>query len=216
MAKGGQFALANRGQFTPVLGGQFNWIFHNNGIKNGLTIKYFENGKIHKKENFSNGYLLSEEEFDINGTMVILKKFDPFAYSEQMRRRFNRHISPNTYWYSSGEKLATISFFTSDYLNGTKTNQIDPFNSKIYYRNGKIKTEFRRLNSEYDIEFEQITYSEDGKIVETVKYITDNFDLFSQYAYEFVDFKLPRNSKNEIDYDNVNLVVLRDGFYHKN
>lgn len=27
MAKGGQFALANRGQFTPVLGGQFNWIF---------------------------------------------------------------------------------------------------------------------------------------------------------------------------------------------
>ena len=28
MAKGGQFALANRGQFTPVLGGQFNWIFH--------------------------------------------------------------------------------------------------------------------------------------------------------------------------------------------
>lgn len=28
MAKGGQFALANRGHFTQVLGGHFDWIFH--------------------------------------------------------------------------------------------------------------------------------------------------------------------------------------------
>ena len=31
--QGGHIVLAKGGQFTPVLGGQFAWIFHNNNLR---------------------------------------------------------------------------------------------------------------------------------------------------------------------------------------
>ena len=43
MAKGGQFALANRGHFTQVLGGHFDWIFHIKLFSAGLNLKYHAN-----------------------------------------------------------------------------------------------------------------------------------------------------------------------------
>lgn len=52
MAKGGQFALANRGHFTLVLGGQFDWIFQDDVYT--AQKKLILEGKYKvKKDNFT-------------------------------------------------------------------------------------------------------------------------------------------------------------------
>ena len=138
---------------------------YKDGEKYGEFLFYYDNGQLEQKENYKNN-----------------KKDGLFeSYNESGNKTFEGSYTDGLesgkykYWFKNGKQIQV----ELEYSKGTIIIE----SVKEYYKEGKIKTEFKRLaNNQY----EMIEYHLNGKIMHDVKFLYTSYEGLINCSYFYM------------------------------
>jgi antitoxin component YwqK of YwqJK toxin-antitoxin module len=126
---------------------------YNLGIKDGESISYDQIGDVIIKENYKNG--------KENGKFISYWSKDIIQNESQYEngRKVGKWI---------GYNMQSIKLYEINYINGT----IDLPISRFWHDNGKLKCEFKKLDTE---KYEQTYFYDNGNVKEIIRYSLENY-----------------------------------------
>ena len=179
-----------------------------NGIRNGITFEYFEDGKIMSDEIWENGEIIDWKQFDKYGNLIFDEKAKKI-YSLNLNKDFrvvmedddeleDKVILYKRYMIFSGERgfdqphkriimymeNEEASSIYSEVFVGTDSNWEGK--AKWYYKNGKLEQSAEFENGKRNGETNY--YDEDGSYERSVSYINGVKDLWN--------YKCDNNNQN--------------------